>query len=148
MSDDLVAFLRRCLDDDERVAREALHEDAVRPGEWMTEHHGMGTEPSTCHIAEDRSGHYWSVAHEVFIPNAEHIARWDPARVLAEVKAKRRILDDYDIVVNAIRRVDDVEGNRLLYARRDARMSDIRWLAQPYAGYDGWREEWRADPDS
>jgi hypothetical protein len=64
--------------------------------------------------------------------------------LLAEVEAKRHILDDYDTLVSAIRRVDDVEGNRLLYVRREARESDIRWLAQPYAGQDGWREEWRA----
>jgi hypothetical protein len=135
MSDDLVARLRhawdereRQLDEDERVAQEALHEDAVRPGEWMTEHHDMDPQqPHTCHIAEDRAGHYWSVAHAVYIPNAEHVARHDPARVLAEVErgrrdiaAKRRILDDYDIVVSAIRRTDDVAGNQLLYARRDA----------------------------
>jgi hypothetical protein len=128
--DELSTFLRACLDDDERVAREALHEDAVRPGEWMTEHHGMDPEaPMTCHIAEDRAGHYWSVAHKVYIPNAEHIARWDPARVLAEVEAKRRILD-----------------LAAELQEREGRYADdfIRALAQPYAGRPGWREEWAA----
>jgi hypothetical protein len=63
---------------------------------------------------------------------------------LAEVEAKRRILDDWQILRSAIRRVDDVEGNRLLYARLEARESDIRWLAQAYARQPGWREEWRS----
>jgi hypothetical protein len=89
-ADDLVAFITARLDEDEATALDALHPDAVSPGVWMTEHHG--DDPPTCHIAEDRAGHYWSVAHDVFVPNAEHIARHDPARVLREVAAKRRIL--------------------------------------------------------
>jgi hypothetical protein len=95
--DDLIAWALKQLDDDELLARNALHADAVRPGEWVTEHHHSRyhDEPNRCHIAEDRSGHYWSVAHEVFIPNAEHIARWDPARVLALTAALRGILDEF-----------------------------------------------------
>jgi hypothetical protein len=115
--DELIAFVRRCLDEDERVAREA-------EGGWTA----LGPDPERTNSV------------------GRHAARWDPVRVLAEVAAKRRILDDYDIVVSAIRRVDDVDGNRLLYARLEARESDIRWLAQPYAGHEGWREEWVAQP--
>lgn len=146
--DELVAFVRAALDEDERVAREALHEDAVRPGEWMTEHHGMGTEPSTCHIAEDRSGHYWSVAHEVFIPNAEHIARWDPARVLAEVKAKRRILDlhtesDFPYDPDGAGLGDYSWTARCSGCYEDAPCLTVRLLVQPYDGREGWRAEWQ-----
>lgn len=135
--DERVAFVRRCLDDDERVAREALHADAVQPGVWITEHHNSEThsEPNRCHIAEDRSGHYWSVAHEVFIPNAEHIARWDPARVLDEVEAKRRILDDLDGEYLESPSIVDGLSVRVLLS-----------LAQPFAGREGWREEWSATP--
>jgi hypothetical protein len=130
-ADDLVAFVKRCLDKDEQVARaaQALECDVFDGTGIVVMHATTGT-------------------RSVTLPStvANHIARWDPARVLAEVEAKRRILDDYDIVVSAIRRVDDVEGNRLLYARLEARESDIRWLAQPYAGHEGWREEWVAQP--
>jgi hypothetical protein len=113
-TDNLIAFLRAALDRDEQAAL---------AGEryW----HGIRIESAT----EAEEG---------------HIRRWDPARVLAEVQAKRAILDDYAVVVSAIRRVDDVEGNQLLYARREARESDIRLLAQPYADQPGWRDEWRA----
>ena len=93
-------------------------------------------------VARDFVGACWHVEYCDDLGPAFH-ARWDPARVLAEIEAKRRILDDYDIVVSAIRRVDDVEGNQLLYARRDARMSDIRWLAQPYADRPGFPQEWQ-----
>jgi hypothetical protein len=137
--DDLIAFVRAQLDarmaqldEDERVALAALHLDAVKPGAWITEHHNSAThaEPNRCHIAEDKGGHYWSVAHEVFIPNAEHIARWDPARALeevrigrAEVEVKRRILDAVD--------------------GRWAGPEVVRLLAQPYAGRPGWCEDWQ-----
>jgi hypothetical protein len=63
-----------------RRAEDAQHADAVEPGRWMTEHHGSQyhDRPDTCHIAEDRSGIYWTVASEVYIPNAEHMAGLDP----------------------------------------------------------------------
>jgi hypothetical protein len=91
---ELSEFLLARIGEDEAVAREALHPDAVSPGAWVTEHHNSEyhSEPNRAHIAEDRSGHYWSVAHEVFIPIAVHIARHAPARVLAECEAKRRIV--------------------------------------------------------
>ncbi|MEU4772951.1 DUF6221 family protein [Micromonospora sp. NPDC023644] len=125
--DDLATWLRAQLDDDERVAREALHPDAANPGVWTTEHHNSEhhSEPNRCHIAEDRSGHYWTVAREVFIPNAEHMARWDPGRVLAEVDAKQRILDD-------------CEERRSIQARRLMQL-----IALPYADRPGYRDEWR-----
>ncbi len=87
---DIREFLEARLAEDEAVALDALHSDAVKPGEWITEH--REGDPPVCHIAEDRGGHYWSVAHAVFVPNAEHMARHDPARVLRDVQAKRRLL--------------------------------------------------------
>jgi hypothetical protein len=57
-----------------------------------------------------------------------HIARWDPARVLAEVEAKRKILSMYED-----------------YTAERRHLGPVIWaLAQPYAGRPGWREEWRA----
>jgi hypothetical protein len=138
-ADELVAFVKRCLDKDEQVAQRA--KDLAKTRHWDSSPEGSVID-ATVHT-EYR---YLAVGpdYRSLDDIGEHIARWDPARVLAEVAAKRRILDDYDIVVSAIRRVDDVDGNRLLYARLEARESDIRWLAQPYAGHEGWREEWRA----
>lgn len=46
---------------------------------------------------------------------------------LAEVEAKRRILD--------LAESEDWDNNV---------KSIVHLLAQPYAGHDGWREEWRA----
>lgn len=66
-------------------ADDAMHHDAkYEPGRWMTEHHDSQyhSEPHRAHIAEDRKGVYWSVAHEVYIPIAEHMAGLDPATAL------------------------------------------------------------------
>lgn len=73
---------------------------------------------------------------------AGHIARWDPARVLrevaterAEIAAKRAILD----------RVEYELGT---YAGSSTQLAlaylVLKQFAQPYAGRDGWREEWRS----
>lgn len=126
--DELTQWFHQTLNDNERLAREALHPDAVNPGVWTTEHHNSAThtEPNRCHIAEDRSGHYWSVAHEVFIPNAEHMARWDPARVLRQVAADRRILAEYE---------------RLLL--RDMCEMAVRARAEAYDDQPGYQERWR-----
>jgi hypothetical protein len=81
--EDLIGWLRVQLDDDERVARDAVG-DNISPGEeW---HHS--DRPSSVITGLGDSVVDDSDAHQ-----CEHIARWDPACVLAEVEAKRRILD-------------------------------------------------------
>jgi len=133
MSDAALTWLRAQLDADERAARAAFSGQADPENGWGAERSVAGPHTViTPHVG---------MIHEAV--QAEHVVRWNPARVLAEIEATRRFLDDYDILVSAIRRVDDVEGNQLLYARRDARMSDIRWLAQVYADRDGFPQEWR-----
>ncbi len=65
----------------------------------------------------------WSVAG----PQAEHIARWDPARVLAECEAKRRIIEQ----------VRDVKWGG--FAVRD---TILELLALPYADHPDYRAWW------
>lgn len=126
--DDLLAFLRAQLDEDERVARAAT----VGPWEW-------GPSP-TAKLTWGLSGSDvpfggWILrVNDAGCPSthdAQHIARWDPARVLAEVEAKRRILDAWQM------QVDDDDPHAYL-------AGDVlpKLLVQPYAGRDGWREEW------
>lgn len=67
--EDLVPWLRAQLDEDERVAREAL------PGSSDMERYLAGLPR--------------------YEPRDSHIARHDPARVLREVEAKRAIIDQY-----------------------------------------------------
>jgi Family of unknown function (DUF6221) len=61
-----------------------------------------------------------------------HIHRHSPARVLAEIGAKRRIIDDYRITDAAIRREG---GSDAMHAGRDALLSCIRALAGAYGDH-------------
>lgn len=74
-----------------------------------------------------------------------HIARWDPARVLAEVEAKRRILD---LAPAAVMRALGTQDPDFRDGYLDAHEEAVKLLAQPYAGRPGWREEWRAEGGS
>ena len=70
---------------------------------------------------------------------AGHIVRWDPARVLAEIDAKRRILAECErmLLRDRLRPGDYWDGCR------DALRSTVIALALPYADRPGYREEWR-----
>ncbi|MEV4767781.1 DUF6221 family protein [Micromonospora humida] len=109
--DDLVTWLRAQLDDDERVARKA-----GQRGKWWF-------------ASGDRSVDLHALT--------AHAKRWDPARVLAEVDAKRSIL--------SLHRCDDAGGpdpicNVCLYTPT---CETVKTLALPYADRPGYREEWR-----
>lgn len=107
--DELIAFVRAQLDEDERVARAAQ--------EWT-----------------------WRPELAAEFGSPEHIARWDPARVLAEVEAKRRILDEYKRALDRRRQhPDDLASIGALLAL----LSAVKIAAQPYARRPGWHEEWR-----
>ena len=73
---------------------------------------------------------------------AEHIARHDPARVLAECEARRRIVMSAQQAQESLeRRRDptpaDVHGH--VIALREV----IRLLALPYADHPDYRDEWK-----
>lgn len=77
--------------------------------------------------------------HEV----AGHIARWDPARVMVEVEAKRRILDRYVELMAEVahwRARGDEDAAPVATAWAYEQVVDL--LALPYAGRPGYREEW------
>jgi hypothetical protein len=65
---------------------------------------------------------------------AEHIVRWDPARVLAEVEAKRRIIDEYE----------QFTSGRLYSTDREQTLRRVvSLLALPHIGHPDYRQEWR-----
>lgn len=133
--DDLVSWLRAQLDADERVAR------MVTPGPWVTNGTAVWRRPDDSwdfrRAVEGRHGRMPFVVVDVGETdepqNAEHIATWDPARVLAEVDAKRQIVDEH-----AVR-----GGTCSACSWQDAPCTTVRLLALPYADRDGYREEWR-----
>lgn len=70
---------------------------------------------------------------------AGHIARWDPARVLAEVEAKRRILHEHE----------HEEAHPALMPHTCRRCGSFGWcltvrlLALPFSDRPGYDETWR-----
>jgi hypothetical protein len=74
--------------------------------------------------------------------DALHMARWDPPRVLAEVQAKRAILD-----LHRPEEFHDTPGG--FFCRHDQGTAGIwpcqtvRLLCLPYADHPDYQQEWR-----
>ena len=129
----LIAFMHARLDEDERIAQNATE------GPWIDEFSG---ETGRCVIPADAENTREYVARTQLLaamPDAQHIARWDPARVLAEVAAKRRIIEDCRVTVSAVRRIAsadlDAPGLDAMRAGRDALVSVLRLLASVHADH-------------
>lgn len=142
--DDLVAFVRARLDEDEAVAR------AATPGLWVAGTssgllvdngvygQGDGGVEFACDTRE-------AVAYST--ANVVHIARHDPARALREVEAKREIVDEHGNVndgscgtcVTAAWGYPTHGGS----APQKWPCHTLRLLAAVYADHPDYREEWR-----
>lgn len=120
---DLVIFLRAQLEEDERGG------GVEGDGHWECTSTGVldlgGIEGFDGVVQGPRDAIY-------------HMARHDPARVLAEVEAKRRILDV--AVALAETQGDGPVGERLM---KDASDLLLAHLCSAYAGQPGYREMWR-----
>jgi hypothetical protein len=118
---DLIEFLRARLDDDERVARQMMAE----PGGFYLEAETAATN---------------------IVAVAAHVYRWTPKRALAEVDAKRRILDE---IVDEATGIDMQLDGEFRVGPRDRATEPYlgdtlaKVLALPYADHPGYREEWR-----
>lgn len=140
--DDLAKWLSEQLDEDARVASTATPPGS---GHWSLYIEGgddgwafedsKGGEPG-CIIGSKTA--------------AQHITRWDPARVLAEVEAKRAILAGHPpIECSNVRcpvglhcgtcEYDDPSGNHWP-------CPTARALALPYRDRPGYRPEWAPEP--
>ncbi len=145
----LVEFLRARLDEDERGAR------ATSPWPWRPT--AEGDEVLSARVAGDdalldedlvvASGH--ALSSNQVRANVQHVARHDPARVLADVAAKRRIVelhvavapgtvDDPWCAVCADWPNADYDGPGTV----DWPCPTQRLLALPFAGHPNYRPEW------
>jgi hypothetical protein len=129
--DDLVQWLRVQLDEDERIAR------AATAGPWSR----MGQRVLDPSPPSDRLGVGMAVGHAAasadFNETADHIAVWDPARVLREIDAKRQLLDRYEEL-----RAASKEQGLIGDVTEEYQDFLLRLLALPYADKPGYREEW------
>ena len=161
--DDLARWLSAQLDEDERIAK------AATPGPWRAHdtHLGQYGHAATVLSGEGNdtdlrawlpsmSQEPWDEARNVWA-DAEHVAAHDPARVLREIDAKRKLLGQY---VSAAKSVEDLgaardrlsaQGRDTLMTglelesaihRRDTLRGVLRLLAAPYSDRPGFREEW------
>jgi hypothetical protein len=147
MSEDLVAWLLEQIAKDEGTARDAAGEFP----EWVDgveetsdgENVYFTVEPAKPRVKAWK----WELDYFLEIDDrtgarVAHIARWDPARVLAECAAKRRIVE---LHTEAEPGPHECPGR---YSTSSIAEGDpcetLRLLAQPYADRRGFREEWRA----
>jgi hypothetical protein len=115
--DELIAFVRRCLDEDERkVAAMEREETRVRTAP-IFQGHPLG----------------WLAGVDIFVSSK----RWR-----AEIEAKRRILEMYADAVDRVRNPVSVESRTAARVAQFELEQVFTAFAQPYVGQDGWREEW------
>ncbi|MFE4867764.1 DUF6221 family protein [Streptomyces sp. NPDC056682] len=147
--DDLVQFMRDRLDVEEQIARECTS------GPWRNaptaRHHATASgrteeavfgsprdEGATIVAATGESGNRRNLA------NAEHIARHHPARVLAEVEAKRRICTDYEDAARTLAAAEPgTPPHDLMTGATNMLKRALQLLALPHADHPDYREEWR-----
>lgn len=143
----LAEFLLARLDETEQVAKAsiALHAEAgVDESAWEVDELGPDDrEPYEVVIYPERGGSV-TVARtwrtEYGRTDAEHIALHDPARVLADVAAHRRIVE---LCRDKMRPPEQREGLDLTWdAEHDLGLATLRLLALPYAAHEGYRSEW------
>jgi len=170
---DLASWLRAQLDADEALAlgcpsRDWIASDATVRGGPRVQTAGAGPymsriigEPFPDTVAvplphEPHPDDFWTMVNlhgttgkfESETRVAKHIARWDPVRVLAEIDAKRRILERHAPVVITTGGL----GERTVcgqcgeasdeYLAKDWPCETVRLLAAPYAGRLGWQDGW------
>jgi hypothetical protein len=82
-------------------------------------------------------------AQEIRTAVAGHIARWNPARVLAECEAKRRIVEHADTVSSMDRQIESEWGTRSSVPwDEDEGIRLLRLLALPYADHPDYDPKW------
>jgi hypothetical protein len=140
--DDLITFLRAQLDEDERIAQEAVQ---YGDADWhlnSADNVALSSSLTTggeqlVPITADRWRHPMI---EGSGPVA-HIAAHDPARVLRETDAKRKILDEFEQADRYSRTTWGQSNADQSRARTLGKV--VRLLALPFADRPGFREEWR-----
>ena len=126
---DLVQWLRTQLDEDERIAR------AADPGPWKSESLGRHDQ-AAIKLAASTSLIQFDGSRAA--ANGMHAARHDPARVLREVEAKRRIVDAHER--RPMPKGDTADCAQCWGAVWPC--PTLRLLASVYDGRPGYQESW------
>jgi hypothetical protein len=125
---DLTDFLLACITEDEAAAAHAAAESHGPAWEWDGNPVGsVGPPPMR-------------MAADLYSDVGAHIARWDPARVLAECDAKRQIVDYARACDTA---ADEQPDEPFPGGSSYATTVMLRLLAVPYSGHEDFRPEWK-----
>lgn len=127
---DLVQWLTAQLDEDERIARRATVRQAG--GEFWTYDDESGVQA--------KSG--LGVARRAVPVHGEHIARHDPARVLREIDAKRKLVRWHYRRPGPKWTTPGAEGFECATCDQQFPCLTLRLLTTVYRDRPGYREEW------
>lgn len=140
--EDLDAQLRTWLDEDRQLARWAASTRSGSPGgHWKTgcSCDGECREHGDCERVEgDNITIYNEGGHDA--DQARHIARWDPATVLADIAGKVALLD---ALAGNVKRHDS--DDRGYAAAMDAWELALTHLAATYVERPEFKDAWRID---
>lgn len=135
MTDDLVTFLHARLNEDEQTAQRGFSGQADPENGWGA-HRPEGQRHTTItpHVG---------IIHEAV--QADHVIRWNPARVLAEVEAKRQMIRLHACTEGHECSTLDRNGevDHCAWVMDSEACTTLRLLALPYAGHPDYRPEWR-----
>jgi acyl transferase domain-containing protein len=136
---DLVQFLRARLDEDERIAR------AATDGPWRIDNETYAESINAADGVQVVAGGRWGGEASVFdsTEDAIHIAAHDPARVLAEVQAKRMLLDSIIPTMNDFEdKIDEEWGTG---DGKHASAAFLRAWARVYRDHADFDPSWLED---
>ncbi|MFD5317527.1 DUF6221 family protein [Streptomyces sp. NPDC127098] len=134
--EDLIAFVRARLDEDEEIAK-APTGAAWAQANWDYHENEIGGE---AHV--DLGTNHLDATSSLNQLEMRHVARHDPARVLREIEAKRRLLDMYDSPETSPALPDSF--NRFARDITRSFLGDIfRQLATVWAYHPDYRQEWK-----
>lgn len=139
---ELIEFLRARLDEDERIAIAAsgcaMPEAQSAGDRWRLSDGEIYPSDRSRHPGSIITG--WDGWFET--GHGEHVARHDPARVLAEVNAKRRILDEIvPQIIGLDWQIISEWGSS--QNEPDEHLPLLKLLALPYADHPGYCDGWR-----
>lgn len=126
---DLAEWLMACVAEDEAVAQEAASDEDV--GDSWTTSGADGGHVAGKYVLWDTEGCDCCMQGQP--ATMTHIARHDPARVLAECESKRATVRLYEATTESCVNVDAWTIMK----------QELRFLAAVYADRPGYREEWR-----
>lgn len=128
---DFLAFLAARLDEHENAARNAA------PAPWTHDYvrHGALVVDGNEETVAD-PGYRWS--DRTHLANGWHIELHDPAYVLADIAAKRAILERHQSLMT---KHQEHRKSAVIAAMIDVSLSNIKDLCRPFADHDDWPGE-------